>query len=192
MPGHGGLRISEVLIGYASAHGSTTAVATRIGDRLGAAGFEVDVRPVDEIDSVEGYQAMVLGSAIHNQKWLPPAVDFISAHASELAGRPVWLFSVCSLGETNSFFNERVARAMRRRRKEPAIVSEVRPGLDPRDHRHFAGAIERSHWSLVGNLFLRLIGGTYGDHRDLPDIDRWADGIAASLQAAPDATGEQG
>lgn len=130
--------------------------------------------------------------AIHNQKWLPPAVDFISAHASELAGRPVWLFSVCSLGETNSFFNERVARAMRRRRKEQAIVSEVRPGLDPRDHRHFAGAIERSHWSLVGNLFLRLIGGTYGDHRDLPDIDRWADGIAASLQAAPDATGEQG
>jgi menaquinone-dependent protoporphyrinogen oxidase len=180
--------MTRVLVGYASAYGSTKGVATRIGERLRAEGFEVDVRPLDEIDSVDTYDAAILGSAIHNQKWLPPAVDFMRTHTAALAGRPVWLFSVCSLGETTSFFSERMARPMRRRRKEPAIVSEVRPRIDSREHRYFAGAIERGHWTVVGNLFLRLLGGTFGDHRDWPDIERWATGIAMSLRAAAGST----
>jgi menaquinone-dependent protoporphyrinogen oxidase len=179
---------TRVLIGYASVYGSTKGIATKIGEHLVAEGLEVDVRPVDEIGSIESYGAAVLGSAIHNQRWLPLATDFMRSHAAALATLPVWLFSVCSVGETSSFLNERVARPMRRRRREPAIISEVRPSIDLRDHRYFAGAIEPSHWTAAGNLFLRLCGGTYGDHRDWADIDRWTAGIARSLQAASGST----
>jgi len=184
MSGQSSVPITSVLIGYASAYGSTKGVAIGIGERLRAEGFPVDVRPFDEIDSVDSYDAAILGSAIHNQKWLPVADDFMRKHTTALATRPVWLFSVCSIGETTSFFSERVSRPMRRRRKEPPIISEVRPRIDPRDHRYFAGAIERSHWTVAGNLFLRLFGGTFGDHRDWPDIERWTAEIARSLPVA--------
>ena len=187
MSSHSTVPGTRVLIGYASAHGSTKGIAIRVGELVGAEGFEVDVRPIDEIESVDSYDAVILGSAIHNQQWLPAAALFVRTQGAVLAGRPVWLFSVCSIGETSSFFSERLARPMRRRRKEPAVVSEVRKTLDVGDHRFFAGVIERSHWSVAGNLFLRLFGGTFGDHRDWPDIERWATGVARSLPSSPDA-----
>ena len=185
MSNHKEVPITRVLIGFASAHGSTKEVAVRIGEILRVEGFDVDVREFDEIDSIDAYGAAILGSAIHGQKWLPLAADFIRAHSTALTDRPVWLFSVCSIGDTSSFFSDRMARLMRRRRREPSIISEVRSQLDPRDHRYFAGVIERSQWTVAGDLFLRLCGGTFGDHRDWPDIERWASGIAISLQSAP-------
>lgn len=54
--------------------------------------------------------AAVLGSAIHNQVWLPEAATFVMSHVRELAIRPVWLFSVGSVGDTSSFFGPRVER----------------------------------------------------------------------------------
>lgn len=160
-------------------------MAVRIGEILRAEGFDVDVCEYNEINSIDAYGAAILGSAIHSQKWLPLAADFMRAHSTTLAARPVWLFSVCSIGDTSSFFSQRVARLMRRRRREPSIISQVRSRLDPRDHRYFAGVIERSHWSVAGDLFLRLCGGTFGDHRDWPDIEKWASGIATSLKIPP-------
>lgn len=185
MSNHPDVPATRVLSGYASAYGSTKGVAVRIGEILSAEGFDVDVLAYDEINSIDAYGAAILGSAIHNQQWLPPAADFVRAHGTALTAQPLWLFSVCSIGDTSSFFSARVARLMRRRRREPSIISEVRSQLDPRDHRYFAGVIERSHWSLAGNLFLRLCGGTFGDHRDWSDIEKWASGIATSLQSAP-------
>ena len=46
----------------------------------------------------------------------------------------------------------------------------------------FAGAIARSHWPATGRAFFRAIGGRYGDHRNWPAIDAWADHIAAQLR----------
>ena len=156
----------------------------RIGDIMRAEGLDVDVREFDEINSIDEYGAAILGSAIHSQMWLPLAADFMRANSMALAPRPVWLFSVCSIGDTSSFFSERMARLMRRRRREPSIISEVRSRLNPRDHRYFAGVIERSQWTFAGDLFLKLCGGTFGDHRDWSDIEQWASGIATSLQRA--------
>ncbi|MBP7594298.1 MAG: flavodoxin domain-containing protein, partial [Candidatus Microthrix sp.] len=77
--------IMTVLVGYASAYGSTKGIASRVGEHLRAAGFEVDVHPVDEIDAVNAYEAVIIGSAIHNQKWLPSGDEFMRAHAEALA-----------------------------------------------------------------------------------------------------------
>jgi menaquinone-dependent protoporphyrinogen oxidase len=179
----------RVLVGYASAHNSTKGIANEIRDRLMNAGLGADVRSVDEIDTLETYDAVVLGSAIHNQAWLPQAAAFAKAHADDLARRPVWLFSVSSVGETSSFLGSRITSFVRRRRKDTKELADFRRAIRPRDHRHFAGAIERTHWNILGDLFLRAFGGTYGDHRDWRDIDAWADGIARQLQATDEAEG---
>ena len=179
----------RVLVGYASAHNSTKGIASEIRDRLMNAGLGADVRSIDEIDTLEPYDAVVLGSAIHNQAWLPQAAAFAKAHADDLARRPVWLFSVSSVGETSSFLGPRTTSFIRRRRRDTKELADFRRAIRPRDHRHFAGAIERTHWSILGDLFLRAFGGTYGDHRDWRDIDAWADGIARQLQATDEAEG---
>ena len=55
----------EILVGYASAHGSTAEIATFIGKELEQREFKVTVANVADIKSLEGYNAYVLGSAIH-------------------------------------------------------------------------------------------------------------------------------
>jgi menaquinone-dependent protoporphyrinogen oxidase len=171
----------KVAVGYETAHGSTKGIANEITERLKRAGIEAVVQPIEELGALDGYDAIVLGSAVHNQAWLPRAAAFVTAHRAELAALPVWLFSVSSVGDSSSFFGSRVAGLMRRARSEPRDITGFRTALRPRGHRNFAGAVERSHWDRAGHLFLKAFGGRYGDHRDWPDIDAWADGIARQL-----------
>lgn len=172
---------TAVLVAYASSHGSTKGVARAVGDRLRAAGLSVEVRPVDEIGNLEHFGAVVLGSAVRNRSWLPEAAAVLRDLGDELARRPLWLFSVCSVGASGSFFGPRVARLLRRGATVPKDIARCRDALRPRDHRAFAGAIERGQWNIAGHVFLRVLGGTYGDHRDWRDIDAWADRIAGEL-----------
>ncbi|HEX7699190.1 MAG TPA: flavodoxin domain-containing protein [Kofleriaceae bacterium] len=176
--------MTKILVGYASAHGSTKGIAEAIGARLIKAGLRADVRSIDEVGSIEAYDALVIGSAVHDRKWLPPAATFIRSHAAELSRHPLWLFSVGSLGETSSFFGARAGRLLQRMRKgrDAEEMADFRKVVGPRAHRNFAGAIETSHWSAVGGFFLKLLGGRFGDHRDWRDIDAWADGITRELR----------
>ncbi|MGW8378323.1 flavodoxin domain-containing protein [Streptomyces sp. ODS28] len=84
----------EVLVGFASAHGSTRGVAERIAARLAASGLSVEARPLNVELEPSGYRAFVLGSAVHNGAWLPEAADFVRSNGAVLAQHPVWLFSV--------------------------------------------------------------------------------------------------
>jgi menaquinone-dependent protoporphyrinogen oxidase len=171
----------KAVVGYATVHGSTKGIATEVAERLTSAGVQADVKSLEELDSLDGYDAAVLGSAVHNQAWLPGATAFVRAHRAELGARPVWLFSVSSVGDTSSFFGDRVAALMRRIRHEPKNIAGIRTEIRPRGHRNFAGAVERSHWDRAGHVFLKAFGGSYGDHRDRQDIDAWADDIARHL-----------
>ena len=178
----------RVLVSYASAFGSTAGIAERIGERLAAAGCEVDARPVDDVEGLDGYDAVVLGSAVHDAVWLPQARSFVTRHRSQLRRRPVWLFSVSSVGDTTSFVSPAVARALRQLAAEPRDGARFRPAIGAREHRNFAGAVHPKQWGVKGTLFLKAARGRYGDHRDWGDIEDWAGGIARSLSMAPKAT----
>jgi menaquinone-dependent protoporphyrinogen oxidase len=177
----------RVLVGYASAHGSTAGIAEAVARRLGRHELDVDVRSVAEVDAVD-HDAVVLGSAVHSGAWLPPATAFVHDHVPALAQRPVWLFSVSSVGETTSVFRPRVARLMRRLRGEPKGIDRMREAVGARGHRNFAGIVQPEHWGRAGTLFLKALGGSYGDHRDWADIDDWADRIAAQLATGAERT----
>lgn len=56
----------RVLNVYSSAHGSTAEVATFIADVWHERGIETVVAAVGSVQSVEGYDAYALGSAVHN------------------------------------------------------------------------------------------------------------------------------
>ena len=170
-----------VLVAYATDHGSTRGIAARIADRLRQRCVDARACAVTDVLEVAGYEAVVLGSAIHGGKWLPEAGQFADRNAASLRERPVWLFSVSTVGDEESMFPPRVAHRLRSLRKETTEITQMRLRLHPREHRNFAGAITRSHWSATGRAFFLATGGRYGDHRNWPAIDAWADLIASQL-----------
>jgi menaquinone-dependent protoporphyrinogen oxidase len=170
-----------VLVAYATGHGSTRGIAARIADRLRQQGVDAKALAVADVAEVSGYEAVVLGSAIHGGKWLPEAVRFAERNAAPLRERPVWLFSVSTLGDAESMFPPVVANRLRALRKETPEMTQLRQLLHPREHRNFAGEITRSDWPATGRAFFLATGGRYGDHRNWPAIDAWADLIGSQL-----------
>jgi len=85
----------EILVTFASRAGSTEEVAEAIGKFLAANGSRVDLLPVQEVDSLEPYSAIVAGSAIQNRQWLPEAHDFVENHQIELSEKPFAMFTLC-------------------------------------------------------------------------------------------------
>ena len=61
----------------------------------------------------------------------PQRVQFADQNAASLLKRPVWLFSVSTLGDEDSTVPRRVAERLRALRKETPEVAEMRRLLHP-------------------------------------------------------------
>jgi menaquinone-dependent protoporphyrinogen oxidase len=70
----------EVLVAYASRHGSTAGIADRIAAGLQAAGVSAEAVAVSEVGDVERYDAFVVGSAAYLFHWLKDATRFVKRH----------------------------------------------------------------------------------------------------------------
>jgi menaquinone-dependent protoporphyrinogen oxidase len=162
-----------VLVVTASRHGSTAEMGEAIAAHLRSRGLDVDFAAPDEVSSLEGYDAVVLGSAVYVGNWLKRARRFVGRHGAELRARRVWLFSSGSIGDN-------VREAMRPERVEglTAVTGAV-------DHHAFAGRLDRGELGVVERLVVRAVKAPDGDHRDWTDVARWADRIAEELSTSP-------
>src|SRR6185437_9493137 len=113
-----------VLVAYASRHGATEGIATRIAERIADVGTAVDLRQVDAVGSLDAYDAMVFGAPVYDQSWPPEADRFVDQHRDVLAALPVWLFSVGSFGDTKRLIGPLT-------HKEPKRIAEVRSAMRP-------------------------------------------------------------
>jgi menaquinone-dependent protoporphyrinogen oxidase len=163
-----------LLVVYASRHGATAEIAARIAARLVDSGASVDLRPADEIETLDAYDAVVLGAPVYDQSWPPEADAFVARNRNALAARPLWLFSVGSFGDTKHLIGPLTY-------KEPRGIEGIRAELRPREYRVFQGVIQKHQWPFRSRLFFHAFGGRFGDRRDWPTIDAWADRIAFSL-----------
>jgi len=172
-----------VLVGYTSEHGSTREIAQHIRRRLDDHGVQAEARSLEAVDDAAAYDSFVLGSAVHNMAWMPSAVEFVQANLTLLADRPVWLFSV---GSKDSLTGP-IGRRMAARYPIPKGIAELQEAVHPRDHRILTGVIARADFPWPSRLVLQAIGGHFGDFRDWPAIDGWADDIAQRLSQSPGA-----
>jgi len=167
---------SRVLISAASGHGSTTEIARAIGQRLATDDIAVDIVPPAAVDSLDGYDAVILGSAVYVGHWLAEARDFAIRFRDALAVRPVWLFSSGPVGDPARKFVQSLEQ-------EPADVTRIRQDIEARDYRMFTGKLDPQALSLAQRASLLVVRGMSGDFRDWQLITQWADEIAASLNA---------
>jgi menaquinone-dependent protoporphyrinogen oxidase len=166
---------ARVLVSYSTAAGSTAGIAERVAQVLRTAGCAVQCLPATADLELEGVDALVVGSAVHDMAWLAPSVDLLRRAAA--SGPPaVWCFSVGGVRPHGRLTRALAALEVRR-------VGEQFPvGLRVRDHRLFGGVVELADVPLWGRLFFRMIGGKAGDRRDWAAAEAWATGIAESLK----------
>ncbi|HYQ63394.1 flavodoxin domain-containing protein [Actinophytocola sp.] len=164
---------SRTLVLYASSGGSTKDVAEFVAARLRARGVAVDVHGVEEVPDAHGYDAVVLGSAVHDEALLPAVEHFVLSNCDALRVTPVWVFSLgvgpSLRGPVGHLLRDAV----------PPRIAELCELIGPRDYHAFAGVVPRANAPLIARLVLRLCGGRYGDLRDWPAIDAWTSHIAA-------------
>jgi menaquinone-dependent protoporphyrinogen oxidase len=152
-----------VLVAAASKHGATAEIAEAIGEVLTAHGVDVDVKRMDDVDTITPYDAFVLGSAIYMGQWLHGARDFVEEHHELISSRPTWLFSSGPIAEQPV--------------EEPDL-GEVTAATHAREHRVFGGRLDRSHLGLVEHLATRAVHAPEGDYREWDAVTAWATAIA--------------
>jgi menaquinone-dependent protoporphyrinogen oxidase len=168
----------KILVTYASRTGSTIGVAEAIGETLSKGGARVDVLPMQEVKDLSPYSAVVAGSAIQSNQWLPEAMQFIRAHQTELASKPFATFLVCmTLGMRNGESYRPFVSG---------FLSPVRALVKPVSEGLFAGTLDiRKIPSFGDRLKFRLsvLFGVWseGDHRDWNAIRDWAGGLHSQL-----------
>ncbi len=161
----------RILVAVASRHGGTREIGSVIAEALLAAGHDVDELDPADVALIDPYDAVVLGSAVYNGRWLPEARELAERAATPLSHRPVWLFSSGLATQPASMANS------------PTEMRDLRERVAARAHRSFAGRLDRSVLSFAERTIIAAARAREGDHRDLVAVRAWGESIAQELGA---------
>ena len=171
----------KVLVAYATNHGSSTGIATKIGEILAEQGNQVTVEDVRNITGVDGYDAYVLGSAIHSGTWLPEMKGFIRAYEPKLAHKPIYFWISC----VRIMEQDGMEHVM-----EFYMVPEMLAKMNIRSKTAFAGKLELNgvDWHERWTLAARYDGNSWpssfdGDFRDWDKISEWGKSVGEDLKS---------
>ncbi len=162
--------VMNVIVMVGSKHGSTRSIAETVGDVLRHHGLDVSIVDAGAGDvSLDSYDAAVIGGAVYVGRWVKDAQTFLEANRESLRRMPLWLFSSGPLGDGSQ------------RPDDLAGVRAFAADVQARDHRVFAGKLDKADLSLAERAAVRLVHAPYGDARDWAEIRSWAETIAADL-----------
>jgi len=164
----------RVLVTAASRHGATAEIADAIAESLERRGLEADVLHPNHVGSLDGYDAVVLGSAVYSGHWSEDAKLLVHRSAHALSHKPLWLFSSGRVGDPST----KMAQQME---ADPVDLEEIRAASHALGHHMFAGKLDRRELSFGQRIALSLFPGLQGDFRDWDEIDGWAEEIATAL-----------
>jgi len=164
----------RILIAYGSSRGGTAGLAEMLAEAILSHALEVAIGNAAEIEDLTGYDAVVVGGALYNNRWHPDATDFAHRFAGTLQQLPVWFFSSGPLDDSA-------------RSGAVAPVPQVRDlarTLDIRGHMTFGGVLAKPAGGRLGAL---LAYGDAGDWRDASQVAQWAERIVSKLGEPPPA-----
>ena len=171
------MAMTDVLVTYASKHGSTGEIAQEIAETLQGYGLRVDCLATDAVIDVAAYDAVVLGSAVYLRRWRPEARRFLRHHQAELAQRSLWAFSSGPVGDPTE---DPDASWL-----EPAKVVATLERLGARDHVVFGGRMPAHPHGPAQRAMVAGCPPELRDRRDWDEIRAWAQEIALTLVAVP-------
>jgi len=166
----------NVLVAYATRHSSTAGIAEKIADVLCERNHRVDLRYVENVSSIEGYDAVIVGSAIYEFNLLPVATEFIERFKLRLASMPVAYFFGCAgLKEDTEENQEGVLIYI-----NPVLTKY--PDIVPVDIGRFGGGVDFSRLNAFEKMIINFIGVTESeDWRDWAKIGAWAEKVSGLI-----------
>ncbi len=159
----------RILVAYASGSGSTAEVAQVIAEELESDDVQVEAISAREVQDIEAYSAVVLGSSIRTGRWLATAIDFLAENARHMESLPVAYFTTCMTLAEESEESYRIVEAY----MEPILA--LAPTIEPVGLGLFAGSLGPAIQAILPS------GSPYGDYRDWQAIREWARDIKPEL-----------
>lgn len=166
--------MAKVLVAYASKRGSTAEIAEAIAAVLRESGDAVDCVEAGAVSELDGYDAVVLGSAVYMRRWRGEARHFLRKHRRELERLPLWVFSS---GPTGDPARDNAAWT------EPAHTIKKAEEIGAREHVVFGGRVPAEPHGFAERGMVEGTPPEWRDRRDWDAIRAWAHHIAADLHA---------
>jgi len=165
-----------VLVAYASKRGSTAEIAETVAATLRREGLGVCLERAEDVESLDGYDAIVLGSAVYMKRWRGDARHFVKKHRKVLRQKPFWVFSSGPVGDPSNDNPDWI--------EPPKIVEKVEE-LGGRGQIVFGGCLPAEPSNYMERAMVAGTPREYRDRRDWAAIREWAHRIAAELAAVP-------
>jgi menaquinone-dependent protoporphyrinogen IX oxidase len=195
--------VTKILVTYATMAGSTAEVAQVVAEELTAAELEVEVYPLSQVESLAGYDGVVLGGPMI-MGWHRASRRFLKRHRQAFQHIPLAVFVLAmrltETGERNVdglpvyvdedlpkepkqagqlTFRERYTRLSKYLRP---ILKATRP-YKPVNIGVFGGRLEYGRLPWWAVMFAMLIvRAPAGDRLNWPAIRAWSAELAATLQ----------
>jgi menaquinone-dependent protoporphyrinogen oxidase len=157
----------NVLVAYATKHGTTREVAESIAATLQQLGLAVEVEAAGRVHDIARYDAVVVGGGLYMGKWHADARHLLKRHRHELAGQRLAVFGM----GPDSLEDSKVADS--RNQLDRALAAT--PELEPIAVAIFGGALKPETLRFPLN---RLPGF---DAREWDAISGWAEEVAVKL-----------
>ncbi len=165
----------KILIAYASNSGSTAEVATAIGEALCEEGNTVETKWIKNVKAIDNYDAVIIGSPILYENWMPEAREFVKNNQNILKNMPVSYFITCMAMSRKE--EAGLQQAIEYSDKLIALVPQVKPISVGR----FAGVLDYSKIPFFTSILVKVVMASHkvkeGDYRDWNAIRSWAKSI---------------
>jgi dipeptidyl aminopeptidase/acylaminoacyl peptidase/menaquinone-dependent protoporphyrinogen IX oxidase len=172
----------KILVAYATRHGSTEEVARAVGVAFSRAGHRAVVRPVEKVEELGGYSAVILGSPLYSGRMLPELEAFAKRHREEISRMPSAVFVTCLT------MTQPTEKSVRKMLKKTRPLVEL---LRPRDVGLFAGVVNYADLGFFYRFMFRLMKIPEGDFRNWEVINRWAKDLVPVLTKEENAAGQR-
>jgi menaquinone-dependent protoporphyrinogen oxidase len=173
---------TSILVTYATRYGSTQEVAEFVAAALRGHMFDVVVAPMRDIESLEEFEAVVMGVPLYIGRWANDAKRFLLRFQVELMQLPVACFT---LGPTDK--NEKSWEEVRTQLEQELARY---PWLSPLSCELFGGRFDPAALRFPDSLLALLPASPLhnmpaSDVRDWTQIRAWADKLVAQLEKSP-------
>lgn len=158
----------KILLVSSGWSGTSDAVVAEIARSLTEAGLTVDTSTARGAPAPDGYQGLVIGTAIHMGQVHPDVKTYLRKHQAVISRMPTAYFVVCMTMKDDTEENRRTVNGYL------DVLRKEMPSIQPASIGLFAGSLIFAKLSLPMRLMLKMAKLEEGDYRDWDEIRRWS------------------